>query len=345
MPIGVLIWTYLWIGVRMPHFWPVASVYAAFWALQWALWLSPPALVCALLCVAAALVRTCATFTATLPTLWPAFVACGNLSGLAWSTFFYWSASGRGIRDWYCGLQLHPTVAAVDVKLFIVSRIGMVSWALAVLHAYLSWDTCPPAAVVVSTVLQLVYLFRFLLWEQQYLCTMDQQHDKAGFYILWGCLAYVPAMYWLAAIQASPDVFAGGLGATASWLCGAVGRVCIYAISVIDEQKTRVRANKYANVAGRPASWIRTKSGSLLLTCGGWGMARHFHYLFELGAAMAWTAPVAGWNPLGYAYVAYLFALLVHRTYRDDARCAAKYGTDWEAYCKAVPYKICPGVF
>jgi 7-dehydrocholesterol reductase len=152
-------------------------------------------------------------------------------------------------------------------------------------------------------------------------------------------------MYWLSAIQASPEMYTGGFGTTASWVMGAIGLICIYAVSVIDEQKTRVRANKYAFVAGRPATWIRTRSGTLLLTCGGWGVARHFHYLFELGAALAWTAPVAGWNVWGYAYVAYLFVLLVNRTYRDDARCLSKYGPEWEQYCKAVPYKILPGVF
>jgi 7-dehydrocholesterol reductase len=345
MPIAVTLWTYLWIGARMPHFWPVATVYAGFWALQWALWAAPPALVCTLLCAALAVARTCIAYTATLPTLWPAFVTCGNAWGLAWSLYFYWSSSGAGIRDWYCGKELRPLVAGVDVKLFIVSRIGMATWALAVLHAYLSWDTCPPAAVAVSTALQLCYLFRFFTWEREYTHTMDQQHDRAGFYVCWGCLAYVPAVYWTAAIQASADMYTGGLGTAASWVCGAVGLACIYAVHVIDEQKTRVRANQYAHVAGRPATWIRTRTGSLLLTCGGWGVARHLHYLFELGAALAWTAPVAGSNLLGYAYVLYLAVLLVHRTYRDDERCAAKYGADWETYCKAVPYRICPGIF
>lgn len=345
MPVAIVAWTFLWIGVRMPHFWPMAAVYAGFWALQWALWTSPPALVTALLCAAFAVVRTCTEYTAALPDVWPAFVTWGNLWGLAWSAYFFRSASGKGIMDWYCGLELHPVVRSVDIKLFIVSRIGMVSWALAVLHAFLSWNACPPVAVAVSTALQLVYLFRFLTWEKEYLNTMDQQHDRAGFYICWGCLAYVPAMYWLPAIQASPDMYNGGLGTTASLVLLAVGLICVYAVSVIDEQKTRVRANKYAFVAGRPATWIRTRTGTLLLTCGGWGVARHFHYLFELGAAFAWTAPVAGWNVCGYAYVIYLFLLLVNRTYRDDARCLEKYGPEWEQYCKVVPYKILPGVF
>nr|WP_237753886.1 hypothetical protein [Parachlamydia acanthamoebae] len=34
--------------------------------------------------------------------------------------------------------------------------------------------------------------------------------------------------------------------------------------------------------------------------------------------------------------------LLIERAFRDDRRCALKYGEDWETYCKHVPYKIIP---
>ncbi len=36
--------------------------------------------------------------------------------------------------------------------------------------------------------------------------------------------------------------------------------------------------------------------------------------------------------------------LLFDRAYRDDARCAAKYGKYWDAYKKHVPYKFIPYV-
>ena len=37
--------------------------------------------------------------------------------------------------------------------------------------------------------------------------------------------------------------------------------------------------------------------------------------------------------------------LLFDRAFRDDARCAAKYGAYWDQYRKLVPYKVVPGVF
>jgi 7-dehydrocholesterol reductase len=49
-------------------------------------------------------------------------------------------------------------------------------------------------------------------------------------------------------------------------------------------------------------------------------------------------------HPMPYFYPVYLSILLVDRAWRDDARCADKYGMYWHAYCKKVPCKIIPGV-
>ena len=40
----------------------------------------------------------------------------------------------------------------------------------------------------------------------------------------------------------------------------------------------------------------------------------------------------------------YLTILLLDRAYRDDARCASKYGKDWTKYQEKVPYRIVPFV-
>jgi hypothetical protein len=41
----------------------------------------------------------------------------------------------------------------------------------------------------------------------------------------------------------------------------------------------------------------------------------------------------------------YLGVLLVHRERRDHARCAVKYGSDWETYCARVKWRIVPGLY
>lgn len=78
---------------------------------------------------------------------------------------------------------------------------------------------------------------------------------------------------------------------------------------------------------------------------GFWGLARHFHYLPELGLAFFWTMPCGFNHILPYSYFIFLFVLLVHRTFRDDIKCEAKYGPYWHEYRKRVPCRIIPYVF
>ncbi len=46
-----------------------------------------------------------------------------------------------------------------------------------------------------------------------------------------------------------------------------------------------------------------------------------------------------------YFYCIYFATLLIHRERRDDMACKAKYGGDWNTYCKLVPYRIIPYVY
>lgn len=82
-----------------------------------------------------------------------------------------------------------------------------------------------------------------------------------------------------------------------------------------------------------------------MLRPGWWGISRHFHYVPEILGAFFWTVPGLFTHGLQYFYVIFLTLLLLDRAFRDDARCAAKYGKYWSQYCKAVPYKVVPYVF
>jgi 7-dehydrocholesterol reductase len=288
-----------------------------------------------------------------METLWPSWLLLQSAIGMGICTALYFCASrpGKGIMDFYSGIDLHPLVNGVSVKLFCASRIGMMSWGLWVIVSGVSWTHAQsgiPCAVVVSFALQLAYIQRFFSWEHHYLNTMDQQHDRAGFMIIWGCLVVVPGLYALSAIQSAPGVYNAeqSLSTAGCIACFLTGMVSLACLSESDDQKVRVRADpETATVFRKKATFIKTESGSILVTCGAWGMARHLHYLFEVICALSWTAPVAGTNWKGYAYVVFLFVLLIQRTFRDDERCAQKYKTDWEKYCKLVPYKILPRVF
>jgi 7-dehydrocholesterol reductase len=59
----------------------------------------------------------------------------------------------------------------------------------------------------------------------------------------------------------------------------------------------------------------------------------------DRSAPTLWEGSLAG-----FTYFLFLFILLTHRAFRDDARCRSKYGSYWDKYCAAVPYKIVPYV-
>jgi delta14-sterol reductase len=53
-----------------------------------------------------------------------------------------------------------------------------------------------------------------------------------------------------------------------------------------------------------------------------------------------------GWGMIfTYLYIAYFTVLLIHRERRDEAKCARKYGKDWEKYKSIVKYRIVPGIY
>jgi 7-dehydrocholesterol reductase len=245
----------------------------------------------------------------------------------------------------------------------------------------------PSRAVAVNAALQLVYVSKFFLWESGYMQSLDIMHDRVGYYLAWGCMVwcvgrrkgrrslfhpnnpppspharthripsvYVSHSYFLAAAGRQQQPGADLSPAVAAALL-ALGLLAIYVNWAADEQRAHVRrAHPHALVWGAKPTVILAKysSGkatktSILLASGWWGVARHFHYVPEVLASVAWSAPAAlvgGGNVLvPFFYSAFLTVLLLDRAYRDDARCAEKYGESWAKYKKMVPYRVIPYV-
>jgi 7-dehydrocholesterol reductase len=205
--------------------------------------------------------------------------------------------------------------------------------------------------MLVAVGLQLVYIAKFYWWETGYLRSLDIMHDRAGFYICWGCLVWVPAIY------TSSTLYLVGhpnhLGTPLAIALFGIGAACILVNYAADAQRQRVRATSGdTTVWGKPPVIVvghyTTETGekkeSLLLASGFWGISRHFHYVPEILGALCWTLPALFGGVLPYFYDIFLIALLTDRALRDDNRCAIKYGKDWEAYCAIVRYRILPGI-
>lgn len=261
--------------------------------------------------------------------------------------------SGNPVFDYYWGTELFPRVLGLNFKMFTNCRFAMMGWPLVIISfAAKQHDLFGLSdGMMVAVGLQLVYIAKFFVWETGYLGSLDIMHDRAGFYISWGVLVWLPSVYTSQTLYLVHHPRA--LGPIASAAIGAIGLAAILVNYLADAERQRVRAT-----AGRTTVWgkepvlIRapyaTARGeakeSLLLASGFWGIARHFHYLPEILAAIAWTLPVLFDDLLPWFYVTFLTVLLFHRAFRDDARCAAKYGAAWDEYRRRVPRRIIPGL-
>jgi 7-dehydrocholesterol reductase len=274
--------------------------------------------------------------------------------------------NGNWVIDFYWGMELYPRLWGWDLKMFTNCRSGMMFWAVAIVcFAYknqelqqerYAWNSNASAGTLqygmaVSVALQLVYISKFFYWEMGYMCSMDIQHDRAGYYICWGCLVWVPAVYTSQAFyltNRAPDI-----SLLTAVLIFILGALCIWINYDSDHQRYLFRQS-HGNclIWGHKPDYIEAKyesngttKTSLLLVDGWWHISRHFHYVPEILASFFWSVSALNSGFIGpYFYVIYLTILLTDRAFRDDDRCRRKYGAYWDEYCERVPYKIVPGL-
>ncbi len=289
-----------------------------------------------------------------------------TLGAFAFCLFLYWKGrrfpsgpdavyTGNPLFDFFQGIELHPRLGGVMLKQLINCRVSMMGWTvMACCFAVTQYQQTGAVSTSMwaSVAVLVIYLFKFFWWEGGYFHSLDIMHDRFGYYICWGVLVWVPAVYvlpqfWLVShpIQWHPLV------------AGAIvlfGVLSIYVNYQADAQRRRVRdTDGETTVWGKPPELIRarytTADGvehrTVLLASGWWGVARHFHYIPELALAAAWTIPAGFGHFLPWFYWCFLLILLTDRALRDEKRCAAKYGEYWREYTRRVRWRMLPGVF
>lgn len=262
--------------------------------------------------------------------------------------------NGNIIVDYFWGTELYPRIFGWDVKEFTNCRFGMMFWQVGIIcYAFKQYQNegYVTSGILVSIIIQSVYIAKFFWWETGYFCTMDIQHDRAGYYICWGCLVWLPSMYTIHTFYMVENPVA--LSIPTALFFAVAGIASVWCNYDCDRQRQEFRATGgRAKVWGAEPDFVSAeyvtaegeKRTSLLLASGWWGISRHFHYVPEIMASFFWCVPALFAKPLPYFYPVYLTLLLLDRAWRDDARCADKYGPYWDEYCSKVPYKIIPGV-
>lgn len=273
--------------------------------------------------------------------------------------------TGSLILDFFWGMELYPRIAGWDVKMFTNCRAGMMFWAVAIVSfCYKNMQLHQgqlQLGLAVSVGLQLIYISKFYHWEMGYMRSMDIQHDRAGYYICWGCLVWVPSVYTSQAFYLTAH--APTLSIPLGMAIFLAGLLCIWINYDSDRQRYIFRnSGGQCKIWGRiPRKIVATYTindndttnpatagkprQSLLLVDGWWKLSRHFHYVPEILASFFWSVSALDTGFVGpYFYTIYLTILLTDRAFRDDDRCRKKYGEYWEEYCRLVPFKILPGV-
>jgi Delta14-sterol reductase len=250
------------------------------------------------------------------------------------------------LRDFWLGTALNPRISRFDLKLFFEARPGLIAWvvldfAFAAKQYQLHGVVTVPMTLICA--FHFWYVTDYFLHEEAILTTWDIKHENFGLMLCWGNLVWVPFTYTIQAyylVEHTHDLPWWGIMAIV--LLNTLGYVIFRGANL---QKHRFRRNPEQLVWGKPAAYIRTARGTMLLTSGWWGLARHMNYFGDLLMGLAWCLPCLFESALPYFYIAYLIILLVHRERRDHNMCAAHYGKDWELYCDKVRYRIVPGVY
>jgi len=264
-------------------------------------------------------------------------------------------SNGSYIVDFFWGTELHPQVFGYNIKQYVNCRLAMMCWSPVIISfAYKQYEIYGYVtdSMIASIVIQVVYIAKFFLWENGYFNSIDNMHDRFGFYIFWGVTNWLPGTYTIVPmylvhnpVQISFEYYVFVI---------LLGIFAVYINYSADEQRLRVReTNGNTTIWGKKPELLlakyKTADGkehdSVLLLSGWWGLARHFHYLPEILLSLAWTLPAKFDSPLPYWYVFYLTLLLVHRLFRDELRCRAKYGKYYEEYSKRVPNYLIPYIF
>lgn len=279
-----------------------------------------------------------------------------NLAVALFCVYLYWHGktlktaderrSGNALYDFWLGTALNPRIGSFDLKLFCEARPGLIGWvaidfSLAAKQAQLHGSVTLPMILV--CVFHFSYIADYYYHEEAILSTWDIKHENFGWMLCWGDLVWVPFTYTIQAyylVEHSHNLpWWSALGIV---LLNIVGYAVFRGANL---QKHKFRKDPSSPIWGKPADYIKTARGSLLLVSGWWGMARHMNYFGDLLMGLAWCLPCLFASPLPYFYIIYFTILLVHRERRDHDMCAVRYGQDWEAYCTRVPYRLIPGIY
>lgn len=271
--------------------------------------------------------------------------------------------SGNHFYDFFLGAWLNPRIGNLDLKMFGEVRVSWIMFFYITFSAaykhYLTYNVVTPNMALI-VVAQFLYTNAIMKGEDCIPTTWDIFHERWGWMLIFWNISGVPFVYTVQAVflsKRTPDYVVYPTWVTVALFVTLF--VAYYIWDTTNSQKNRFRLKLTGSYVPRPwafpqlpwgtlenPEYITTAAGSPLLVDGWYKYARKIHYTVDIIMAATWAASCGFSNFIPWFYVLFFGSfLLFHRVTRDEARCAKKYGKDWEVYCKKVPYRFIPYVY
>ncbi|KAK3294105.1 7-dehydrocholesterol reductase [Chaetomium fimeti] len=191
-----------------------------------------------------------------------------------------------------------------------------------------------------------------LAWTLIFFETLDGAHERFSFYNIFGFAVMMPHLWTLQTQYlathpvrlSTPAVVLVVIGFAVGWTINHIA----------NEQKAASRrTNGKFRIGGQEAKTVEAKyhtadgktHRTILLCSGLWGIVRHPNYVGSITYAWASCLPCGSGHLLPYLEAILVTGICIHRCFRDEARCKAKYGEAWAEYCQHVKSRLIPGVF
>jgi 7-dehydrocholesterol reductase len=294
------------------------------------------------------------------------FIMTANILGLLFVTYLYFRSKDNyydkekddkekrsELFKFFRGFEHHPKLFGVDIKQWTNCRFGMIAWQIIILlfMFYYFNKNGFNNGIFVTVLLQSIYIGKFFFWETGYFNTLDITLDRAGYYICWGCLVFLPSLYTYSTYYLINQK--GDISKKVAIFILLMGIIFTYKNYDVDRQKEIFKKDKEKSIInGKPAKYMDVKYkkdgkdvDSKLLLSGDWGITRHNNYTYEILTSAMWSMPGYKYGIMPFIYLIYIIILLVHRIYRDEDKCSKKYGKYWDEYCKIVRYRLIKGVY
>lgn len=270
--------------------------------------------------------------------------------------------SGNVFYDFFMGVWLNPRIGALDLKMWAEVRVSWIMLFLITASAaakqYETYGVISPAMGLILLAHGL-YSNAIMKGEDCIPTTWDIFHEKWGWMLIFWNLCGVPFVYTTQSIflvQKTPQFVQYP---TAVWVFLYIAIIVLYYIwDTCNSQKNRFRMVLNGSYVPRPFAFpqlpwgtlkdpkfLTTKAGTPLLVDGWYRFARKFHYTVDITMALVWGLSCGTSHFLPFFYVFFFTGFLYSRVIRDEARCAVKYGADWDTYVAQVPYRFIPGVY